>query len=197
MNEVVIPIRGICSSMKRLRLHLSNDVVDEIVDALFQKAIKVVLDNSFIPIVVTADTLLASKLADQEIIVYTDDGNSLNKAILDVIKNRRLTELFLVMPDLPGINNQNFKKILYLKDLYENIIVPTTDLGTAITSIPSKILTQPVFGPNSSEKIKGLLDNSGHFYSIYHCQSLENDLDTIHDWAYWKETIKLERSTKS
>ncbi|MHA2253298.1 MAG: hypothetical protein ACXAD7_23250, partial [Candidatus Kariarchaeaceae archaeon] len=110
-SNALVPIRGITTAMSKLRKSLNFDQVSEIVECLLVNTIHIVRDNGLKPIILTADMTLVRKLKSKNISSISDNGSSLNQAIVNAVSGLKDDRLILVMPDLPGLTVDSLGKI--------------------------------------------------------------------------------------
>lgn len=184
---ILIPIRGIKSSMTRIRGKISADIVSTHVSNLFFNTLRLATKVGRV-ITLTSDIELKEKLESQNYQVVYDDGSSLNKAILSIIKKYEFTKLMILMPDLPGLNPNSIYKIQALMSVATNFIIPSFDRGTNVALISSefaKKLPEMLYGKESSLKFREIAENHNLPLSIFRLKECSRDLDTVDDWLFW------------
>lgn len=182
---VIIPVRGLELSKQTLRSIYPTEEVSMVVENLLLDIVSLVQQCSLDPVVLTADANLMKDLDVRSIQSIWDKGESLNRAIKDALDQIKHKRVMLVMADLPGFSLSVLKKILYISQIFEYLIVPASDGGTAVAILPSELMKEGLFGKDSSLKIVNLAAERSIPLSIFYTEDLSRDLDDQSDWEYW------------
>ena len=183
---IIIPTRGL-NSMQRLRKDVNAKMVDQIIETLLTQTLEVAKKTDLEILVLTSDKIL--DLSKFDVTVFYDDGKSLNEAIVNGLKTLEYTHYLLIMPDLPGIDESLIKKVIHLNSIYPYIIVPTHDMGTALTVLPKFVFEQKLFGPNSASRIIEYCDQNNLPLCVLETRATSHDLDTFDDLKLWRDTL--------
>lgn len=183
--KYVIPIRGIKSAMSRLQDHVSATMRQKVVKYLFMQTVTVCQNLQLDFTVLTSDIELIEELNARNLNCYQDAGTSLNSAITEYIQKFNFEKLGLIMPDIPGMSIANLQKALYLLKLYDNILVPSIDQGTAVAVLHKEFWEQRLLGENSAMKIQKYAKAQQIQVAVHIINDLSRDLDTYDDWQYF------------
>ena len=182
---VIIPVRGLKLSKQTLRAIYPSEAVSVVVENLLLDIISYVLQCNLEPVILTADDKLMKNLGARNIQSLRDKGQSLNLAIKSALNQMDHKRVMLIMADLPGFSLNVLKKILYLSQIFEYLIVPASDGGTAVAILPSELMKEGLFGKNSSTKIIQIASERSIPLAIFYTEDLSRDLDDQSDWEYW------------
>lgn len=182
MIPLLIPIRGIRSSMTRLRRDLDDDTVDALVRKLLMQSLDAIPISDFEIIVLTSDTELARFLPHNTML---DAGSSLNYAVKVAVESINSKRVALLMPDLPGNSSKVFNKIICVHHLFDQYIVPTCDDGVAFAILNRDIWGEGLLGKDSYRHILEYCDQLGKQVASHIIHEINRDLDTIDDYNYW------------
>jgi len=184
-TAVIIPIRGIKKSMTRLRHKLEEDVVNDLVKQLLVNTIESLSNVSYPIYVLTSEKELKHELSNFEVNFSFDNGSGLNEAVSQMVKAHYYERYMLIMPDLPGISENEVEKLLKIQDISPYVIVPTQDHGTACALLPQSVFPKQFFGKKSALKIIEYCDhNQIPLFKLANTKLLI-DVDTIEDYDYW------------
>lgn len=184
---ILIPLRGIDSSMSRIRKGIDPDLVSTAVRKYLDTYLQI-LNREERVVFLTSDRKLEMELLLENYEVRLDDGLSLNKAIFGTIATKDYTHVLILMPDLPGFTQLSFYKILQMTTISDNFIVPSYDSGTNIAFLSKEFIQiSPVdlYGPYSSTRIKEIADRNEIPLYVFKLRECMRDLDTVEDWHFW------------
>lgn len=181
--DIIIPLRGFQLSKIKLRDQYPDDLVTEVVKKMFritlQSMEQVVSSKIF---VLTADR----NFKDLHNVLF-DQGNSLNLALEQASSSLNSENIFLVMPDFPGLDTIALLKFLELSKVHPYLISPSNDGGTALAILPADFFKKKLFGKNSAARILDYANERGIPLAQIYIRELKYDLDDIDDWNYWCE----------
>ncbi len=181
--NVIIPFRGYKLSKQRLRESIDDQRVNDVIYKVFLHTKKIVDQiNTLRSFILTADEDIEKDNSNTII----DDGNSLNHAIENAVNTIDSDIFFLIMADLPGLNDGTLNKILTVHQIHRYVIAPTDDGGTALAILPRILFREKLFGKNSASKIIERADSMNIPVAIINIKELNKDLDDLEDWNYWK-----------
>ena len=182
----LVPIRGLNTSMSRLRHEIREEVLNNLIFDLLTRTLDILRIHSIPFIIVTADMSITPEEFDCRVIY--DHGNDLNEALVQAIDDLDNSMIGLVMPDLPGFKTTTLDKIKAVYNLHGSLVASTSDSGTAIAVLKREYYKQKFFGPKSADRIISFAQSRNEAISKLEIQEIRRDLDTIEDYRFWYDS---------
>lgn len=181
--KALIPFRGLKSGKSRLRKHLQDLEVENLMVSMLNRTLFVLSELSIDPVILTTEEEVNFSHFQADLIY--DQGISLNLALEQAHSKLPKEELMLfIMPDLPFIDKTSLEIFIHIKGIKK--IVPALDGGITAAIGDLEWISKIPFGENSYRKLIQVDDE----ITVYRNPSLSFDLDTYSDYMEYMTMIK-------
>ena len=190
LEPILVPIRGIQLSMKRIRKQVPDKIVNQLTKSLFINTLHAISKFKWEPVILTAEKKLAKTCTDNGYQVFIDSGSSLNEAVLNAVERLDANKISLIMPDILNLDVKSVAKLNSVCKLFCRVIAPSHDKGTAFARLKLEDWKHNLLGKGSYQKIINQMNANKAEISVIKINSLLQDIDVVEDYNYHKIKIK-------